>query len=321
MGWIKRNLFFVVGGVVALSLLGTGGFYIYKGWSRNAEASDKLNEIYGTLKSLQQQKPAPGNEKVDNRKIAQEQEQQLNAWISSAESYFQPVPAIPDGDVTSKTYATALGSTIYQLQQEAKSDNVTLPPQYFFSFDAQNNKLTISPASLGPLSVQLGEVKAIAETIFSARVNDLDGIQRERVSEEDLAGPQGDYIDEPAVTNSLAVITPYVVTFRCFTPELARVVAAFASSSNAFVVKAIKVQPATATTAAAGDATVGMMPGAYPPGMMPGHHGGQFGYPLGQVPAPAVQPVVGKGGLQTVLKEQLLRISMEVDLVKLLPKN
>ena len=321
MGWIKRNLFFVVGGAVALGLLGAGGFYIYKGWSRNAEASDKLNEIYGTLKSLQLQKPAPGNDKIDNRKIAQEQEQQLSAWINGAGVFFQPVPAVPEGDVTSKTYATALGSTIYQLQQEAKADNVTLPPQYFFSFDAQNNKLTISPASLGPLSVQLGEVKAIAETIFSARVNDLDSIQRERVSEEDLAGPQGDYIDKRSDTNNLAIITPYVVTFRCFTPELARVVSAFAGSSNAFVIKTINVQPATAATAAAGDATAGMMPGAYPPGMMPGRYPGQFGYPPGQAPAPATPLVVGKGGLQTVLKEQLLRISMEVDLVKLLPKS
>ena len=53
MGWIKRNLFFVIGGVVTLGLLGAGGFYIYTGWDRNSQAAEKLNEIYGTLRNLQ----------------------------------------------------------------------------------------------------------------------------------------------------------------------------------------------------------------------------------------------------------------------------
>jgi len=213
------------------------------------------------------------------------------------------VPAIPEGEVTSKTYATALGSTIYQLQQEAKANNITLPPQYFFSFDAQNSKLTISPASLQPLAVQLGEVKAIAEIIFSAHVNALDSIQRVRVSEDDVAGPQGDYIDKHSITNNLAVITPYVVTFRCFTPELARVVSAFATATNTFLIRAINIQPAGAV-AAAGEPMPGM------PGM-----------PVRNPVEASVSPVAGKGGLQTAVKEQLIRAALEVELVKLLPKS
>ena len=309
MGWIKRNLFFVIGGVVTLGLLGAGGYYIYQGWTRNAEAADKLNAIYGTLKSLQLQKPAPGNEKIDNLRIAKEQERQIRAWINAAEVFLPPVPPIPAGNLTSKRYATALGSTIYQLQQEARAANVSLPPQFYFSFDAENNKLTISPASLEPLAVQLGEVKAIAETVFSARVNALDGIQRVRVSDEDSAGPAGDYLDEHAVGGDLAVITPYVVTFRCFTPELARVIAAFATSSNTFLIKTVNVQPAAPASTAPGDALgqpvrLPMMPGFYP-----------------GLSAPVAPPASGRGGLQTVLKEQLLRVSMEVEFVKLLPKS
>ncbi len=310
MGWIKRNLIFVVGGALALALLGTAGFFIFKGWGSNSEKSDKLNEIYGTLKTLAGQKPAPGNDKIDNTKIAREQEQQIRSWITSAGACFQPVPAIPEGGVTSKTYATALGSTIYQLQQEAKADNVTLPPQYFFSFDAQNNKLTISAASLEPLAVQLGEVKAISEILFAARVNALVGIQRVRVSDDDAAGPQSDYIDQQPLTNDLAVLTPYVVTFRCFTPELGRVVSGFASSPNAFIVKSLNVQPANATAA----------PGEAMPGMPPGYPARYGEMPLPPAAAPA-QPVPGKGGLQTVLKEQLLQVTLEVSLVKPLPKS
>jgi hypothetical protein len=37
-------------------------------------------------------------------------------------------------------------------------------------------------------------------------------------------------MDEQPVNNDLAVITPYVVTFRGFTPELASVLGGFAAS-------------------------------------------------------------------------------------------
>ena len=73
MSWIKRNLFFVVGGAVAVALLGAGGFYIYKGLTRNSEATEKLNEHYSTLKTLQSKSPAPGNDKINNTAIAKEQ--------------------------------------------------------------------------------------------------------------------------------------------------------------------------------------------------------------------------------------------------------
>ena len=50
MAWIKRNLFFVIGGVIALALLGAAGFYDFKSRSRNEAAFANLNEIYETLK-------------------------------------------------------------------------------------------------------------------------------------------------------------------------------------------------------------------------------------------------------------------------------
>jgi len=65
MGWIKRNLFFSIGGVIALLLLGAAGYYDYKSWSHNSDAFDRLNEIYGKLKELGDEKPSPGNAKAE----------------------------------------------------------------------------------------------------------------------------------------------------------------------------------------------------------------------------------------------------------------
>ncbi|MEI7534241.1 MAG: Amuc_1100 family pilus-like protein [Verrucomicrobiae bacterium] len=316
MGWIKRNLFFVVGIAVALGLLGAGGFYIYKGWVRNSEAADKLNEIYGTLRGLQGQTPSPGNDKIDNTKTAKEQHRHVRSWIDASEKYFKPIPAIPAENCTSEAFARELRRTVDTLQHEADSAGVTLPPKYDFSFSAQRPLVRFAPGSLELLAVQLGEVKAITETVFSARANTLDSIQRVRVSEDDIAGPAGDYIDNHAITNDLAVITPYVVTFRCFTPELARVISAFSLASNTFLIKAVNVQPAGASSGVSSDYNNASMPGLAP-GQMP------FAEPMAQMPPPVqpVQPVVGKGGLQTVLKEQLLRVTLEVGIVKLLPKR
>ena len=325
MGWIKRNLIFVVSGVLALGLLGAAGYYIYLGWSRNTEKTQQLNDLYAKLAEIASAPIQPGNDKIDNLKIAKDQEQQLRDWIGAAAAKFHPVPPIPQGEVTSKSYASALGTTIYQLQQEAKENSVGFPTNYYFSFQVQSSKLTIS-SGLAPLAQQLGEVKAIMEVLFAARVNTLDSIQRVRVSDDDVnGGLQADYIDKSPLTNELAVIVPYVTTFQCFTPELAKAISGFATATNPFVVKSVTVQPAGTTGAADSEAAANPSP-QNPYAQMPDRYGRMNGryanrpiVPL--VPAAPVAPLPAKGGLKTVLKEQLLRVTLEVDIIKLLPKS
>ena len=326
MGWIKRNLFFVVGGILAVTLLGGAGYFIWTGWARNSEASNNLNERYGKLQEIAKSPLQPGNEKVNNTKIAQEQEKQMRDWIARANKFFRPIPSVPDGNVTSKTYATALGTTIYQLQQTAKEDSVSLPPQYYFSFQVQSSKLTISSASLEPLAAQLGEVKAIAEILFAARINALDSIQRVRVSEDDVAGLASDYIEQQATTNELAIVTPYVINFRTFTPELARVVSGFATSPYPFIVKSITAQPASAATGAGAPGEIAPNPyggpGPFDPrGGMPGRIRDRYAPQPTLAPDQPLPSAAGRGGPQTVLKEQLLHVTLEVEIVKLLPKS
>ena len=308
MAWIKRNLFFVIGGILALGLLGAAGFYNYQGWSHNAAAFDKLNGIYNTLRELTGKKPSPGNDKVDNIKAAKEQEGQVRDWIRQAADWFQPIAPIPNtgtNAVSSEAFAAALRRTIDQLQHAADAASVTLPPKYNFSFEAQRSLVKFS-GNLEALAAQFGEVKTISEILFAARVNSLDGIQRVRVSDDDANGPQADYFDNHSVTNNLAVLTPYQITFRSFSPEIAQVLAGFASSPHGFIVKSINVQLAGATAAMSPE-TAGPMP--YPP-------------PWLAAPPAAPPPVApGRGGLQTVLNEQLLRVTLVVEVVKFLPKK
>ena len=175
-------------------------------------------------------------------------------------------------------------------------------------------------------------MKTISEILFAARVNSLDGIQRVRVSDDDANGPQADYFDGHSVTNNLAVLTPYQITFRSFSPEVGEVLAGFASSPHGFIVKSINVQPAGAAAATAPETAV-LMPAvpmlAEP---MPAEPMLAQPYlPPGLRARPAIPPAIppttlptrvpGRGGLQTVLNEQLLRVTLVVEVVKLLPKK
>jgi hypothetical protein len=303
MGWIKRNKFFVISVILALGLLGASGFYDYQSWTRNSAAFDKLNEIYGTLRDLSSHKISAGNGKVDNIKAAKEQERQLREWMQQSQNYFQPIGRIPDpgnGSLKTEEFGKGLSRAIDQMQRDAANANVILPPDFSFSFTTDRNRLTFAPGSLEPLSAQLGEVKTISEILFAAQINALDSVQRVRVSDDDTGGPPSDYIDGPAQTNDLAVITPYQITFRAFSPEIAQVISGFENSRHGFIINGINVQRADGAT----DASAASMPGAMP----------------GETP-PAVAAPPGKGGLQAVFKEQLLRITIQIEIVKLTPRN
>ncbi len=341
MAWIKRNLFFVIGGILALGLLGAAGFYNYQGWSHNSAAFNKLNEIYNTLRDVTGQKPSPGNDKVDNIAAAREQENRVRDWIRQAgDQYFKPIAPIPNmgtNAVSSEAFAAALRRTIDQLQHEAEVASVTLPPKYDFSFEAQRSLVRFDTRSLGALAAQFGEVKTISEILFAARVNSLDGVQRVRVSDDDANGPQADYFDDYSVTNNLAVLTPYQITFRSFSAEIAQVLGGFASSPHGFIVRSINVQPAGADAATGPETTatatavpmLAALETVEPILAQPFRPRPPRPTPSEAPPAtpptilPATPPTVvpGRGGLQTVLNEQLLRVTLVVEVVKLLPKK
>jgi hypothetical protein len=312
MDWIKRNLFFFIGTALAVGLLVAAGIYGLERWQRNETALNALNEAYKTLQTLNNENPSPGNDKIDNIQAAHEQERQLHEWIQQTKQYFQPIQPIPNptsGVVTSEAFAAALRRMVDQLQREADSASVTLPPQYNFSFEAERSLVKFAPGGLDSLAQQLGGVKEICEILFTAKINSLDGLRRMRVSDDDARGSQSDYLDEMVVSNNLVVFTPYEVTFRCFSQDLANVLSGFAQSSHGFIVKDINVRSAEATTTSS----------TSPPGGV-GAGNPMFPTLLNQTTYPPPSASAGRGGLQTVLKERLLSVTMRIEAIKLSPE-
>ncbi len=283
MNWLKRNLFFAIGLVVAVLLLGACGYYIWNEMSRNSTKFDSLNQIYTSLGQIK-----PGTDKPENTQAAKDQARQVREWIASAKKNFTPIARIPEGQLSDEAFNTSLHRVIRQLTDEASTSGVTLPQGYNFSFQAQSGKALFAPGSLDKLAVQLGEVKTITEIFYGAHINALEGIQRNRVSDDDTQSQALDYIDEQPVTTESVTMTPYQVTFRGFSSEIGQVLASLASSPNCFLVKTINVQPANAP--AAGTETA--------------------------APAPMTAAASGRGP-QTLLTEQMLRVTMMIEVVKL----
>jgi len=350
MDWIKRNLFFVIGAVVALGLLGGAGYYTYTRYEAYTASKEKLNGSYTELKRLHGQSPSPGNEKVDNTKNAKEQDAEVRKLLAKAGIFFQPVPPVVNLTsnattgtliVTGEDYAAGLRQVIDQLQKEAAAGSVLLPPKYAFSFEAQRSLIKFAAGSLEPLSAQLAEIRVLASILNRSKVNSIDSIRRERVSADDNSGPVTDYLDRTSITNDLAVLTPYELTFRCFSPELAAVLTAFASSPYSLVVKGFNVEPAAAgavdplTGAALPEITFSQSPQpVYIPQPVArqteadvfakryGVNKGGLTPPPAYTPPPVAAPGVATAlqpKVQTVLDERQLKVTMLVYVIKLLP--
>jgi hypothetical protein len=339
MDWIKRNLLFAIGATVALVLMVGAGFYTWSGWSHNAKALDDLNGKYEELKRLTNLNPNPGSGKVDNIKAAREQQQAVRGAFAQAAKQFETIPAIPEGaNVSVEAFANSLSRTIFTLQREATNAGITLSPKYSFSFQQQSSLMKFAAGSVGPLAMQLGEVKALCDVLIAAKINSLESIQRERVSADDQAGQQTDYLDLKTETNELAVLTPYQITFRSFTPEVAAVLCGFSRSPNGIIVKSFNVELAPAIVAeviAAPVVTYVPAPVAAPPPQYGKdsvrdafrERYGPRGQPGLQPPIYAPPPVVApiappvSTAPRAVLNEKQLKVTMLVQVVKLLPKK
>lgn len=306
MSWVKRNLYFLIGSAVAFALLGLAGFYFYTNYTLNNDNLKQLKAAYTELDELIKASPNPGNEKVNNIEIAGAQRTQILTVIQKVQKHFLPIAPIPNPTnnvVTKEEFASALRRTFEELDRAAVNASVVMPPKYGYTFEAERSLTIFAPGSLEPLAAKLGEVKAICNVLFQARINSLDNLRRERVSPDDVRGPQSDYLDTISVTNQLAVMTPFEVVFRCFSAELAGVLAGFAADPHGFVIRAINVEPG-APAAATADGTGGSP-------MAPG-------FPTAP---PSATTAGARGGLPVILDEKQLKITLVLEVIKLLPKN
>jgi len=326
MAWIKRNLYFVITVVAGLGVTGYCGYLFFTERGTNSEASTKYTQDRAGYELLHDQNPYPD---TNNITAAQQDQERVRQFLADFRKAFADFSTPPKLDA--RGFKDYLQKTVNQFTRDAANAGVEITTNYAFSFQGQMENLSPPPESIDPWMQQLVEIKAILQILFNAKINYLEHIRRPAVSSDDIGSPD-DYIPQGNGSNQWGVVTPYKVEFRGFTAELAAVLAGFAQSSNCFIVKTIIVIPNKTPLAPLAPPSLLAPPQNYPPMrrppsdiyMPPGMGRGreERGERFRQR-APTPQPAPGAGAPtgpvlpEKILSEQLLFITLYVDVVKL----
>lgn len=354
MNWLKRNLFLVLGGVVALVFLGLAGFYLYQQKQKESQVTAALEAQITEWKRLTNRKPSANEENIE---AARKEQARLKDLVRANREYAVPTSTFTNMD--SATFKTLLETTIFDLEQLASRRGVTLPRQYHFTAQRLRQSVVFQEAELVPLAHQITEIRALCEILFEARVHALLRIRRVPVSKQDTGATEF-LTGTKIVTNAAsgAVITPYELTFQGFSPELSAVLTGLQQSRHLFMVRMLDVEHAPDSVselpAQMPYPGPGVMPAPVPTtpqsgadlmrqryGIGPGGPGGRGGpggggatrefmqrygggpgaRPPGLTPpanyAPAAQT---RRGPETVLEEKQLKVTLTVEAVRLPPE-
>lgn len=321
MDWIKKNLVFVISCAVAVALMIAAGWFAFSNQQDEAAVQEELNQLVQDWQRLNSSAQYPSQENIEAVKADQKKLKTVRGEVAKL---FPPAPAYPKMD--DQGFARFLGTTIAELRDGANRAGVFLPDNYDFTFATQRKSLNFRGGSIDAWLTQLEQIKAICGVLYQARVNVLDSIQRVPVSSLDGGGP--DFLGASIVSNSFGVFTPYQVSFRTFTPEVAAVLDGMMHSTNCMIVKSISVVPATvALPAAAGGtaaaptqqrlAQVVTRPQRY---VAPGEEGGKGGGvrpPVAGQPGAAAKPGAPTAPPVTVVSEQPLQVTILLDSARL----
>jgi hypothetical protein len=332
MTWIKQNLVLAVGGVVTLLLVALGGYYLYLNMDKNQQVNEELSKYQNTLTNIYKSPIFPS---TTNITAAKKELAAIKGTIGKAHDVLSPVPA---EKVTDLAFKSLLDTTLFDLQKAAEQAGVGLPEKgYAFSFSNEKIAVQFPPSSFPVLPEQLAEVKAICEILFATKINKLTQVRRVKVSDRGLVkigndpgSPGGgkDYLDMKMEVDPVLGLSfmPYEVDFESFSTELAMVLDAFSQSKYGLLVKAVMIdseQVPVAPTAGPGTPPVAPPTRQLPPPRPVGTNG-LAGNPVRPPPGPRPVrppngPVPGKDGLTTVLNEKLMKVTLLVESVRILP--
>ncbi len=172
--------------------------------------------------------------------------------------------------MTSNEFMNFMTQTIVLLNRKATNNLVKLPKDllkrsdinFSFTFAPLMEAAEISKDKIPELQIQLEDIKEIADALFENRIQSLELLQRNRVTDEDRrAGANPNYLDtRMAYTNSISVVRPYTVKFRCLSDGIAMVLSGFAKKKTFYVVRTMEVTPAGASSATGGAGGSGFDP-------------------------------------------------------------
>ena len=233
---------FVVGGVLFKGKTGedkTTAVGAYK------EQMDRRDEI----------KNAPVKVHIDNVGVLGEIADEYDRFTEEAGKVFMVKPV---QKMTSNEFLNYMTQTIVLLNRKATNNLVKVPNDlrkradinYSFTFAPLMEVAEISQDKIPELQVQLEDIKQISDVLFESKIQSLEVFQRRPVTQEDRkASMTPNYLNtRKAYTNSISVVRPYKVKFRCLSDGIAKTLSGFAKTKTFYVVRTMEVTPAGASS-------------------------------------------------------------------------
>ena len=305
----------VIGSLVVLGLVGGAAFFLFTKVSDEKTAQEQLTQKEEELKGLLNKKPFANSE---NLAAVKADETRIAGVLQTAKKFYTSLesPRIN----SSRNFKLELDRLIFELQNTARQNGVTLPTNFNFSFSVERPLLEFDTNALGQLAAELADVRALSQILFESRIYELSGVRRSPVSTNDnqaAGGPyQSEYLSAKKIgTNNYALFYPYEFTFRSSTAQLGDALDRLAHSSNGFIVRCITVEPAD-TSVPEGDTGAGneyVVSAAARYASRYGRYGGRMAPP----PVETVQVAAAPKGPTTVLQQKALKIKLLVDVARL----
>jgi hypothetical protein len=303
-------LFLVGWGALALALTIVAFIFLFSARSAEAELDQQLDEAMRELRRLKSSNPTPDPKNIQ---AAEQERQRAESFVAAVKTRFA---APPEAKLDIAAFKRLLDNSVSDLRRGAAAAQVTVPPNnYAFTFAAQIRAVRFLPGTIEPLVARLEEVKALCQILYQARIHSLDGFRRVVITPDDLES-SSDILTGRPTTNQVTgyVAHPYEITFTGFSSQLSAVLDGLLRSPRFFVVKNIAVEPVAGATNAPASPGPGF-------GMLrpPSPEDTTSDMPPPVVVAPVAQPrlagAAARGGLQMVLNEKMLKLTLLVDAI------
>ena len=236
--YLKRHALILVGLLMAAGFVGYG--YVFMTGAEAGKADQ--GGAFESVKARREKISNPSNNiKIDPENIGKIQKEvdELDRLIVEAGTVISA--GVEHEPMAGNDFTTHMVSVIKQLNDAAVEQDVGLPrdprsrsdvrfPYYFTFFEVITKEHGVSEDMVPELQVQLEDVETIINILLRSRVQSIESIQRNPVTKEDVAAARpNDYLKErQKYTNSVAVVRPYRIKFRCLSGGIAKSLSGFA---------------------------------------------------------------------------------------------
>ena len=333
MIWIKRNLMLVIGIVVSVAMLAGAIVYLIGNFDENDAGDVELDKLKVELEQLKGGVfPSEANITLVKSNTAA-----VLGFMTQGERVFGSETVKVPGETQIKV---GLANLVETLRRDATNAGVEVPPKYEFTYGEVKVMPRLPSYALEPLTNQLKEVRSLCTILFNAKVRALESFQRVPAFPDE---PRSADIltDRVTQTNTLStnisvIVTPYRIVFRGFSSHLTEVMNSLTSAKEFYAVRQVDVEPSGGAMESPGTGASPNMMGvpSFGPAITPG---GPIGLPnpggpaaptgaprppVAKAPGPGIAPPPpAKSSLTKVLDEKPLRITMVLDVVKVIRKT